>query len=244
MIDIHCHILPEVDDGPKSWDAAVEMCRMAVEDGITHSVATPHANDRYAYDRVYLSSVLAQLQEKVGFSLRLTLGCDFHLSYENLERVLEQPHTYTIGETNYLLVELSNYSVPIQLTDCFVRLGDRGLIPILTHPERNPILQQNPQRVLEWAEQGCLIQVTGSALTGSWGERPEIIARWLLDRAAVHILATDAHDAQRRVPILSKARDLAERIVGAEYAHALVEGNPAAIVNGQPIPYSPKPVMD
>ena len=244
MIDIHCHLLPEVDDGPKSWDVAVEMCRIAANDGITHAVATPHANDRYAYDRVYLSSLLAQLQEKVGPSLRLSLGCDLHLSYENLERVLDQPHTYTIGETNYLLVELSNFSVPIQLTDCFVRLGDRGLTPILTHPERNPILQQSPQRILEWAEQGCLMQVTASALTGYWGERAEIIARWLLERSAVHILASDAHDAKRRVPILSKARDVAEEIVGTEYAQALVEGNPGSIVNGQPIPYCPKPVMD
>ena len=244
MIDIHCHLLPEVDDGPKSWEVAVEMCRMAANDGITHTVATPHANDRYAYDRVYLTDLLAQLQEKVGPSLRLSLGCDFHLSYENLERVLDQPHTYTIGETNYLLVELSNYSVPIQLTDCFVRLGDRGLTPILTHPERNPILQQSPQRILEWAEQGCLMQVTASALTGYWGERAEIIARWLLDRSAVHILASDAHDTKRRVPILSKARKLAEQIVGAEYAQALVEGNPGAIVSGQPIPYSPNPIMD
>ena len=244
MIDIHCHLLPQVDDGPKSWDAAVEMCRIAANDGITHAVATPHANHRYAYDRVYLSSLLTQLQEKIGPALRLSLGCDLHLSYENLERVLLEPHTYTIGETNYLLVELSNFSVPIQLTDCFVRLGDRGLTPILTHPERNPILQQTPQRILEWAEQGCLIQVTASALTGYWGERAEIIARWLLERSAVHILASDAHDVKRRVPILSKARDVAEEIVGTEYAQALVEGNPGAIVNGQPIPYCPKPVMD
>jgi protein-tyrosine phosphatase len=244
VIDIHCHLLPEVDDGPKSWDAALEMCRIAAHDGITHSVATPHANDRYPYDRAYLTGVLAHLQEKVGASLRLSLGCDFHFTYENLERVLEQPHTYTIGETNYLLVELSDYSVPIQLSDCFIRLGDRRLTPILTHPERNPILQQNPQRLLEWVEQGCLIQVTASALTGSWGERPESIARWLLDRAAVHVLATDAHDPKRRVPILSQARAVAEKIVGSEYAEALVQGNPGAIVNGLPIPYCPKPVMD
>ena len=223
MIDIHCHILPEVDDGPKSWDVAVEMCRM---------VATPHANDRYAYDRAYLSGLLGQLREKAGpaLQLQLSLGCDFHLSFENLERVLEQPHTYTIGETKYLLIELSNYSVPTRLEDCFVRLGDRGLTPILTHPERNPILQQTPQRILEWAEQGCLIQVTASALTGFWGERSEIVARWLLDRAAVHILASDAHDAKRRIPNLSAARD--------------VEGNPGAIVKGMPIPYCPRPVLD
>ena len=246
MIDIHCHLLPEVDDGPKSWDVAVEMCRMAAADGITHSVATPHANDRYTYDRAYLSGLLEQLRAKIGpaLNLQLTLGCDFHLSFENLERVLEQPHTYTIGETNYLLIELSNFSVPTQLADCFIRLGDRDLTPILTHPERNPILQQTPQRILEFAEQGCLIQVTGSALTGFWGERPEIIGRWLLDRSAVHILASDGHDTKRRIPNLSAARDVAEKIVGAEYADALVEGNPGAIVKGTPIPYCPRPVLD
>ena len=248
MIDVHCHILPEVDDGPKSWEGAVEMCRMAVADGITHTVATPHANHRYAYDRAYLSGLLGQLRdqilEKIGPALELSLGCDFHLSFENLERVLEQPHTYTIGETNYLLVELSNYSVPTQLSECFTRLGDRGLTPILTHPERNPILQQTPQRILEWAEQGCLIQVTASALTGKWGERPEIVARWLLDRSAVHVLASDAHDTRHRVPNLSASRAVAEKIVGAEYADALVEGNPGAIVKGMPIPYCPRPVLD
>ncbi len=152
MIDIHCHLLPEVDDGPKSWDVSVEMCRMSAADGITHAVATPHANDRYAYDRTYLSGLLDQLRERIGpgAGLQLSLGCDFHLSFENLERVLEQPHTYTIDDTNYLLVELSNFSVPNQLSECFTRLGDCGLTPILTHPERNPILQQTPQRILEW----------------------------------------------------------------------------------------------
>lgn len=244
MIDIHSHILPEVDDGPKSWDVAVEMCRMAQADGITHMVATPHASDRYAYERRYLSTLIENLREKVGPGLHLTLGCDFHLSYENLERALAEPHSFTIGDTNYLLVELSNYSVPVHITECFTRLFDRGLTPIVTHPERNPILQQNPHRVLEWVEQGCLVQVTASALTGFWGERPEIVARWLLDRLAVHFLSTDAHDTKRRVPVLSEARDLAAEIVGTEYADALVEGNPGAVVSGQPIPYFPRPVME
>jgi len=220
------------------------MCQMAEADGIRHMVATPHANSRYVYDRSYFLELLDLLRARVGPGLELSLGCDFHLSYENLERVFETPHTYTIGETRYLLVELSDYSIPAQLGDCFGRLGDRGLTPILTHPERNPILQQSPQRVLEWAEQGCLVQVTASSLTGFWGERPEIVARWLLDRSAVHILATDAHDMKRRVPILSAARDLAAKIAGAECAEALVSGNPGAIVKGLPIPYCPRPVVD
>ena len=244
VFDIHSHILPEVDDGPKSWDVAVEMCGMAAADGITHMVATPHANDRYAYDRRYLQQLLLQLQARVGKSLQLSLGCDLHLSFENLERVLDQPRDYTIADTNYLLVELSNFSVPIQIGECFTRLGDRGLTPILTHPERNPILQQSPQRVLEWAEQGCLVQVTASSLTGFWGERPEIIARWLLDRSAVHVLATDAHDTKRRVPILSEARRVVEKVAGSDYARALVEDNPGAILRGETIPFAPRPVMD
>src|ERR1700687_5298249 len=137
VIDIHCHLLPEVDDGPKSWDIAVEMCRMAAADGITHAVATPHANDRYAYDREYLSGLLRQLRDQLrekaeekldpALPVQLSLGCDFHLSFENLERVLEQPHTYTIGATNYLVIELSNFSVPTQLSQGFTSLGVRGI---------------------------------------------------------------------------------------------------------------------
>jgi protein-tyrosine phosphatase len=254
LIDIHCHLLPEVDDGPKSWEDAVEMCLMSAADGVTHAVATPHANDRYAYERNYFQELLDELGERVRKAsaqgnngnppLQLTLGCDFHLSFENIERAMQEPHQYTIGNTSYLLIELSNYSVPARLTDTLFRLGDRGLTPILTHPERNPILQQSPNRVLEWVEHGCLVQVTASALTGFWGERPEIVARWLLDRSAVHILASDAHDTKRRIPNLSAGRNVAAQIVGDEYADALVEGNPGAIVRGEPIPYTPRPVLD
>jgi protein-tyrosine phosphatase len=243
VIDIHSHLLPEVDDGPKTWEIAVEMCRMAAADGITHMVATPHANDRYAYDRPYLRDLLAHLQQLVGDTPQLTLGCDFHLSYENLQNALDRPQGYTIGDTRYMLIELSNYSVPLQISDCFIKLGDCGITPILTHPERNPILQQAPQRVLEWAEQGCLVQVTASALTGSWGERTQSMARGLLERGAVHILASDAHDTKRRPPVMSAGRAAAAAIVGQEAANALVEDNPAAILASEALPYLPKPVL-
>ncbi|MGC2532995.1 MAG: CpsB/CapC family capsule biosynthesis tyrosine phosphatase, partial [Candidatus Sulfotelmatobacter sp.] len=187
MVDIHSHILPEVDDGPKSWETSVAMCRMAAADGITHQVATPHANDRYHYDRDYLQGLVAQLQRLVGDGLKLSLGCDFHLSYDNMQDVLADPARYAIGGTHYMLVELSNYSVPQQTTDCFTQLGDLGMTAVITHPERNPILRESPQRVTEWAEQGCVIQMTGSALTGFWGERVRRAALWLLEHDAVHV---------------------------------------------------------
>jgi protein-tyrosine phosphatase len=243
VVDIHSHILPEVDDGPKSWEVSVAMCRAAASDGITHQVATPHANDRWHYDRAYLQGLLTQLQLLIGERLTLILGCDFHLSYDNMQDVLANPARYAIGETRYMLVELSNYSVPQQTTDCFMQLGDRGITPVITHPERNPILRESPQRVVEWAEQGCVIQVTGSALTGFWGERVRRAALWLIERQAVHVLATDAHEMEKRVPILSTARDAAADICGSEVAEAMVDANPRAIVSNEPLPYFPRPLI-
>lgn len=243
MIDIHCHILPEVDDGPRDWETAAEMCRMAAADGIEHIVATPHSNDRYFYDREYLAELLLKLQSRVGESPRLSLGCDFHLSYDNLQAVLACPERYTVAGASYLLIELSNYSVPAQLEECFSQLGDKGITPIITHPERNPILQNSLPRVLAWVEQGCAIQVTGSALTGAWGERALRTARWLLEHHAVHVLATDAHGAKHRTPVLSAARDMAAQIASPEVAQALVEENPRAIISGSALPYFPDPVV-
>jgi protein-tyrosine phosphatase len=243
VIDIHCHILPEVDDGPKSWDVAQEMCRIAAADGIDHIVATPHANERYHYDREYLTGLIAHLRQLVGDSPRLSLGCDFHFSYENLQDVLARPAYYTVNGGAYLLVELSNYSIPTQINDCFTMLAEKGITPVITHPERNPILQQTPQHILQWVEQGCAIQLTASALTGSWGERAGRASKWLLEHDAVHLLASDAHDTKHRLPLLSAARDAAEQLCGVEVAHALVEDNPGAIISGKPLPYFPNRMM-
>jgi protein-tyrosine phosphatase len=242
VVDIHSHILPEVDDGPKSWDVCVAMCHAAAADGITHMVATPHANDRYHYDREYLQGLVTQLQQLVGDTPKISLGCDFHLSIDNIQDALAHPTRYVIEGTRYLLVEFSNYSVPQQTTDSFLKLGDCGITAIITHPERNPILRESLQRVVEWAEQGCVIQMTGSALTGFWGERTRRAAQWLLERQAVHVLATDAHDLEKRVPILSSSRDAAAEICGNEIAAALVEANPRAIVTNQPLPHFPRPL--
>jgi protein-tyrosine phosphatase len=236
VIDIHCHILPEVDDGPKSWEAAETMCRMAAQDGIEHMFATPHANDRYFYDREYLSSLLHTLRQRIGESPKLSLGCDFHLSYENMQSVMQTPERYCLGDSRYLLVEPSNFSIPPQIDEWFTQLHEKGIIPIITHPERNPILQQTAQRVLQWVELGCAVQVTANAITGSWGSKARETAEWLLKEKAVHFLATDAHDTERRPPVLSAARKIVSKEFGEDVAHALVEGNPTAVVENEPLP--------
>jgi len=235
MVDIHCHILPEVDDGASSWEVAVEMCAMAVQDGIEHIVATPHADFQYTYKREEWRARLERLQQLAGDAPRLSLGCDFHLSYDNLEDAFQNPHRYTIGDTGYLLVEFSDYSIPQQITGALQRLVESGITPVVTHPERNPLLQRNLQRVLEWIEAGCLVQVTANSLTGYWGDQAKRSARALLDQQAVHVLASDAHDTRHRVPVLSAARDLAAQWYGQELAQALVVDNPRAIVSGEKV---------
>jgi protein-tyrosine phosphatase len=242
MIDIHSHILADVDDGAKSFEMSLEMCRMAVDDGITHMVATPHANNRFEYDRPFLQSQLEELRTAVGRSPQLSLGCDFHLSYENLQDFLVHPQKYTIDGGKYLLVEMSNFSIPVQMDEWFTTFASLGVTPILTHPERNPILQDDLQRVLRWIELGCAVQVTASALTGFWGEHVWRSAQWLLKHNAVHFLATDAHDTKNRVPILSAARDEVAIVCNQDVAMALVEGNPRAVIEGKPLPYFPEPL--
>lgn len=241
MIDIHSHILPGVDDGSKSWETSREMCRMAAADGIEHMVATPHANDHYCYNRDHLTNLLEQLKQESGGRPCLGLGCDFHLSYDNLTDLRLHPQKYLIEGSHYLLVELSNFAVPAQMDDCFAQMIETGTVPVITHPERNPVLRRTPQRVLRWAQLGCAVQVTAGVLTGLWGEGTRRAANWLFDRDAVHVLATDAHDTKRRVPILSAARDEVAKTYGQDVADALVDANPRAVISDQPLPYFPAP---
>jgi len=240
MVDIHCHILPDVDDGSRSWEISVAMCAMARDDGIEHIVATPHSNEVYFYDRAGLEKLLDELRAKIGRCPQLSLGCDFHFSYENVQDALDNPRQFTIGNTPYLLVEFSNYSLPPSLDDNLAKLMNIGLRPIITHPERNPLIQRRPERVLEWVRGGCLVQMTGNALTGRWGKTAQAVAHWLFEREAVHVLASDGHNLESRKPCLSKAREVAAIISGETVADALVTLNPRAIVNGDPVPYLPQ----
>lgn len=245
MYDIHNHLIPGVDDGAKTIEVSVEMARLAVADGIVHMVASPHANDVYSFNRDEHEASLAELRVRLqqeGIPLELTLGCDFHLSFENVQDALAHPTRYTIGSTPYLLVELSQFSVPPSVVDSMLFLGSAGLRPILTHPERNPILQAEPERIPQWIRQGVIMQVTASAITGSWGERSQKVALWMLERRAVHVIASDAHDTKRRVPRLSSAHEIVAKTYGKELADMLVTGNPGAIVRGEPLPYFPEPI--
>jgi protein-tyrosine phosphatase len=236
MVDIHCHILPGVDDGSKSWEMTAQMCNLAALDGVTHIVATPHSNDRYTYDRKRYAEMLGYLQDIGEGKLTFTLGCDFHFSYDNIHDALQHPRRYTIGDTQYLLIEFSDYGIPPSVRQDVFSISSCGMVPIITHPERNQVLLKNPEMVLMLVEHGCLVQVTANAVTGAWGSNSKKMVEWLLKRNAVHVIASDAHDPVHRTPTMSRARDAVAALAGANVAEALVTHNPAAIVDGKNIP--------
>jgi protein-tyrosine phosphatase len=234
LIDIHCHILPNVDDGSNSWDMTLEMCRVAQTDGIRHMVATPHANHRYAYCREQHAERIEELREKVP-GMEFSLGCDLNLTYENVQDAAEHPERYAIADTRYILVEFSDFQTPHQMTDSLFRLHSAGLQTIVTHPERNPIIDEYPDLPQQFFDMGAAIQITAGSLCGDWGRKPRKTCEALLKKGIVSLIATDAHEPKLRKPVLSPARKTAAKIVGCAAADVLVQDNPCAVVRNQPL---------
>lgn len=245
MVDIHNHLLPGLDDGSKDLENSVAMARMAAGDGITHMICTPHASGSYAFDPALNAERLAVLREALAaekIALTLSTGCDFHFSYENLQDATAHPKKYSLGGTEYLLIELPDHGLPLTISEAFYELRLAGLTPILTHPERNATLQRKPELLEPWLRDGMLIQVTANSVTNGMGAHAYKFAHELLRKRWVHFLATDAHNTKSRPPILSEARDAVAKKYGQNYADLLTTRNPTAVVQGKPLPEQEEPL--
>lgn len=235
MIDLHHHLLFGLDDGPSDLDTSLAMAKIAVEDGVTHVVCTPHANGAYTYDPALNAERIATLRSALAaqsIPLTLGMGCDFHLSYDNIQDALAHPRKYSINATGNLLVELPDYGLPRTLTETFFEMQLAGLTPILTHPERNPTLQKNPTRLAEWLRNGLLLQVTAGSVLGHMGRAAEQMSHRLLADRWVHILATDAHNTTTRPPRMSESHAAVAKKYGTNYANLLCLENPRALFDG------------
>jgi protein-tyrosine phosphatase len=244
MIDIHHHLLSGLDDGATSLDISLEMARIAVAEGITHVVCTPHANAQYVYDRSLIEGKIAELQWRLDeekIPLKLGRGCDFHMSYDNIQEAKADPEKYSVNGLGYLLVELPDYGMSHNLTETFYQLQLAGLTPILTHPERNATLQADEPRMQEWLRGGLLVQVTAGSVTGKMGKVAQKMAHRLLEKRWVHFLATDAHNTTSRPPLMREAFELVVEKYGQDYAHALCVANPLAVFMGKSMPPQAEP---
>jgi protein-tyrosine phosphatase len=238
MIDIHHHLLWDQDDGSTSLELSIEMARMAADDGITHIACTPHSNGYYDYDPQAVSAKIAELQQLLQqrqIPITLGRGCDFHTSYDNIRQAHEDPTRFSLNSGSYLLVEIPDQALPPSLNEVFYEMQLDGLVPILTHPERNLTLQKELFRLKDWLRSGVLVQVTAGSVTGKMGKTAHRIAHELLANRWVHFLATDAHNVTSRPPRMREAMELVAQKYGSDYAHLLCVSNPLAAFMNKPM---------
>lgn len=234
MIDIHSHVLPGLDDGARTLEDSVAMLEMAADAGTTDLVATPHANTEYKYDPAAIEERLTQLRGLLNGRIRLYSGCDFHLMYENIQDALENPTKYTINHKQWLLVEFSDFIIFPNTADLLARLREGRMLPIITHPERNQILQNRFDDLQRWVMEGSYIQVTALSLLGTFGAAARKFSERLIEAGLVHFIASDAHDTEYRTTRLDTAFEWLTKRYGEEYALAVTVDNPSATIEGRP----------
>jgi protein-tyrosine phosphatase len=232
VIDIHCHILPNIDDGPSDINESIEMARIAANDGITRIVATPHIkNTLHPVSTIKKNVEILNTQLfKLGIPVEILQGADVSAQ---LDPSLFEG--YTINNTAYILVEFPQTHLPNDMKKIIFRMMIKGYYPIITHPERNLSVIKNPDRVFDLINAGVLIQITADSITGAFGIDVEECAFYLLKRGVVNFIATDAHSSLSRKPVLSEALKITEKIIGKERSDKLVTMNPEAVLKGTPL---------
>ncbi len=239
MIDIHCHLLWDWDDGPDDRAESMAMCRVAEKDGIKAIVITPHVF-RLGRRGDNLPLLLERMTE-FSQSMKGATGLEFHWGAElafhpDLVAVVEK-HRFTIDATSYVFVEFPEAMVPMGAREMLGKLLQKGLVPIISHPERNEEFRRRPERLLHFCEMGCAAQLTAGSLTGSFGGEVKKTAELFLRHNLVQVIATDAHKPSVRAPILSRGVEAAAKLVGPEKAQAMVTGVPRAMLENRALPY-------
>ena len=240
MIDIHSHILPGLDDGPATLEECVAMVRVAAQTGTTDIVASPHASLEFRFDSSLVDEKIAELAAACGEVVRIHRGCDFHLTYDNIQDALAHPETYTLNRRNYLLVEFSDLLIARSSDAIFARMREAGIVPVITHPERNWLLQQRLPHLEKWVATGCCLQITAQSLVGRFGREARDCAWELLRRNLAQFVASDAHDPADRTPRLDLAYQQIARKLGEAHAERLLVSNPRAALEGQFLEWWPE----
>jgi len=236
VIDIHSHILPEIDDGARSLNEALNMADIAFADGINQRVCTPHLFNGLSKDprTTEIEDRVGEFQKAIGGKgLKVLPGCEVRVS-PGLVKQAEANLLTALNGNSYMLMELPTPSVPRGTRKWFRKLKSRGVRPILVHPERNMEIQRSPWIAADLVTDGVLMQVTAMSIAGQFGTAAKTCAESLLRHNCVHFLATDTHRPEKRPPVLSRGRDAAAAIVGPEAARRLVEDNPLSVVTGMP----------
>ena len=239
MIDLHCHMLPGIDDGAVDLEQALAMARLAVDDGITHSILTPHLHEGRWDNRAgdvagYCEDFQGDLS-KAGIELEVSYSAEVRLGAELLGWVGngEIPFLGEWDGEKVLLLELPHGQIPPGSDKLIAWLLKNGIRPMIAHPERNKFVLRDLEAIHPFIDQGCLLQVTAGSVAGAFGEPARERSIELLARGWVTILASDAHSVQWRPPNLSAGRIAASTVVGEEESWQLVRERPWKIAGSR-----------
>ncbi len=236
MIDLHSHILPDLDDGASSWEEAVQMCSAAFQDGTRTMVATPHVfNGIYSPKSEQIEEKISELKNRLfleGIDLEIVQGAEVHVRPDLPLLMSEDPILTFNGKGRYFLLEFPHSVIPPNADQFIFKLMTQNLIPVIAHPERNLSVQSRPEILEPLVKQGALTQVTAMSFTGGFGPQTRDVACELLRRNLVHVVASDAHNSRGRPPLLSDARKRIIDLVGFEKSRELFEVFPRKILEG------------
>ncbi len=236
--DIHCHLIPRIDDGSQSWEQTLAMAAMAVADGIRTIVVTPHQLGSFAHNRGDVirkrTAELEQFLREHGVSLRVLPGADVRIEPGMIDKLRSGDVLTLADRRKHVLLELP-HELYFPLDDLLDSLHRAGITGILSHPERNQGLLKQPRLIEPLVDHGCLMQITCGSLTGTFGPAPQKMAEWMLNEGLTHFLATDAHGPNARRPLMRHAFHRAAAIAGEETAIDLCCRNPAAVVEGREV---------
>jgi protein-tyrosine phosphatase len=245
VIDLHCHLLPGLDDGAQNLQVSLTMARKAVAQGVTVVACTPHILPGVYYNHgPDIRTATKQLQgalDNEGIPLKIVAGADVHMA-PNFAAGLRSGELLSIADSRYVLVEPPHNVPPPQLEEFFFNLVAAGYVPVLTHPERLSWVRSRYETIKKLVQSGVWMQVTAGSFTGAFGRTALYWAVRLLDEGCVHLIASDAHDAERRPPDLALGRESVEKRVGAEEAQHLVFTRPMGILKDQPPSSLPGPL--
>ncbi len=246
MIDLHCHILPGLDDGSESLSESVAMARVALAEGIEVIVATPHLF-RGDIGLADLAAVGRKKQEleaalrQAEIPLKILNGVEVRFSHNLIEEIKKHKRNLVIHTSSYMFIEFPFDYVYSGVKEVFFELMSEGIIPIIAHPERNSVFISHPEQLYDLVEMGCLSQANSGSFTGLYGQSVRETAERLVSWGLVHALGTDAHNSSGRAPRFKDALRIVESLIGAQAARALVEDNPQAVLEDKTPPYLPEP---
>ena len=236
MLDLHAHILPGIDDGADTIEESIQMCEMAYKDGIRTIVATPHIGKFQNSKEIILKKTHELKDELLARQIDINLFCgaDLEFTAEVLD-FANNNSLVTINNSRYLLLDIPNSLLPPNVERHINSLLEKGIVPIISHPERCIQIQEDLGILYRVIKLGVVVQITAASITGKMGSHAESAVLTILKHNLAHVIATDTHGINKRPPVLSEAVNIASGIIGRDLALAMVTTNPQNIIDDKPL---------